>query len=670
MSHKPWPAAVAGTAAVSLLAIGLVALLGWHTGQVALLTYGSTGTPLRYNAALSFVMLGAALHLLARGHSRPANWVAATATTIGTLTLTQYVLSVDLGIDRFFYGGYVEAPRMAPNAAFGIALAGMSIHLLACCGHRRRAVAAVAVVGGIVTAVGVTAAFGYAVDLPSTYVWLGLTPLSPPGALGITVLGAGLVASAWGSSETVDSPLPSWLPLAAGMLVMMVGVLLWEAFAGQEHSADLHTRENLRRVLPGLILATMALLAVAVAVMVFFFLRLLQQRTEIAVAEEHARRQATVLQRILDVLPVGVWVADGSGRIVKANASGELIWGAAPAVGLDEYVQYKGWWPNTGDRLESRDWALARALLTGETIRNEMVDIEAFDGQRKTILNSAAPLVENGAVAGAVVVVQDITERRSVEKALADRTRELERSNTDLEQFAYVASHDLQEPLRMVASFTQLLAKRYRGALGSDADEYIAFIVDGAVRMQRLLSDLLAYSRVGTRGRPITPVAAGEALRDALANLKLAIEDTAAAIEAEPLPMVLADAAQLTQVFQNLIANALKFRRDDRPPRVRITAEEGGGTVTLTVADNGIGVEERHSDRIFDIFRRLDTSGRYPGTGLGLAICKRIVVRHGGRVWVESSTGEGARFRFTLHSAGAAIGAARGVHASLLEGTA
>jgi len=243
---------------------------------------------------------------------------------------------------------------------------------------------------------------------------------------------------------------------------------------------------------------------------------------------------------------------------------------------------------------------------------------------------------------------------RSMELAsqeLHERNHALSRSNTELQQFAYIASHDLQEPLRMVSGYMQLLVRRYKDKLPQDAQEFIAYAVDGVQRMQRLINDLLTYSRVETRQRPLTPVSLTEALREAITNLQMAVAESQAVIVHDPLPTVLGDAAQLMQVFQNLIGNAIKFRTPQAAPHVRISARRVGTEWTISVSDNGIGIDPQYADRIFVIFQRLHTTSEYPGTGIGLAICKKIVERHMGRMWVESQAGRGATFLFTLPGA-------------------
>jgi len=246
----------------------------------------------------------------------------------------------------------------------------------------------------------------------------------------------------------------------------------------------------------------------------------------------------------------------------------------------------------------------------------------------------------------------DITERRKTEEDMARLLSELQRSNKELEQFAYIASHDLQEPLRMIASYVQLLEQKYKGRLDEKADKYIYFAVDGALRMQNLIEALLAYSRVTTRGAPFDPVDTNLVFTHVVVNLSAVIKENHAVVTKDPLPTVRGDEAQLAQLFQNLIGNAIKFRKPDTPPLVHVSAKKARKQWAFSVRDNGIGMEAKYFDRIFQIFQRLHTHAEYPGTGIGLAICKRIVERHGGRIWLESAPGEGTTFFFTLATIG------------------
>jgi signal transduction histidine kinase len=234
---------------------------------------------------------------------------------------------------------------------------------------------------------------------------------------------------------------------------------------------------------------------------------------------------------------------------------------------------------------------------------------------------------------------------------LEEANRYLTEANGNLERFAFIASHDLREPLRTIISFTQLLARRYRGRLDADADEFIGLVIDAAMRMDSLTRDLLVFSQVGSEGPPLTPIDSGTICAGALDNLHGAINESGATITCGPLPIVLGDGAQLLQLFQNLISNAVKFRRPGTPPTVRVTAEPGKGEWLFTIADDGVGIPETDQD-VFEIFRRLHHQRDFPGTGVGLAICKRVVVHHGGRIWIERSPRGGTDVHFTLLAGG------------------
>ena len=260
--------------------------------------------------------------------------------------------------------------------------------------------------------------------------------------------------------------------------------------------------------------------------------------------------------------------------------------------------------------------------------------------------------VEFGTEIQTLVMMLDITERKHAEQQRDRQAAELSRSNQELEQFAYVASHDLQEPLRMVSSYCELLARRYKGKIDQDADDFIQFAVDGAKRMKDLIDDLLMYSRVGRREKPLVLIDAGERVKTALANLEVAINETGASIVCEKLPQVMADPVQLTQVFQNLLSNALKFC-GSRRPNIHVSARRSNERQDpprwiFSIQDNGIGIEPQFQERVFEIFQRLHTRNEYAGNGMGLAITKKIIERHGGTIWVESTPGAGTTFFFTL----------------------
>lgn len=239
------------------------------------------------------------------------------------------------------------------------------------------------------------------------------------------------------------------------------------------------------------------------------------------------------------------------------------------------------------------------------------------------------------------------TDHHRTAEMLQRQAEELARSNKELEQFAYVASHDLQEPLRMVVSYLQLIERRYKGKLDADADDFIGFAVDGSRRMQRLINDLLTYSRVGRSGVKVGAVDCNQVVDRVIEDLAASVRETGALVTRETLPTVRGDASQLGQVFQNLIGNGLKFRRA-LPPTVHISVQEHPREWVFRVQDNGIGIEGEYTDRIFSLFQRLHGRGEYPGSGIGLALCRKIVEWHQGRIWVESTPGSGSTFLFTL----------------------
>jgi PAS domain S-box-containing protein len=358
-------------------------------------------------------------------------------------------------------------------------------------------------------------------------------------------------------------------------------------------------------------------------------------------AEEALRESEDRYRDLVECSQYLICTHDLQGQILSVNQEGVKLLGYNKRDFLNKNIQ---------DLLgpKSRDeFAMYLDTIQKYRVAKGLMRIRTAAGEDR-ILEYHNTLRTEG-VASPVVraIAHDITERKDVEKALRKKTEELARSNEDLEQFAYVASHDLQEPLRTVTSYVQLLARRYQGKLDSDADEFIGFAADGAIRMWKLINDLLAYSRVGTQGKELSPIDSEAVLAQSIDDLKVAIEENGALVTHDPLPMVMADRPQLGQLFQNLIGNAIKFLGNE-PPHVHISASRSGNGWTFSVRDNGIGIAAEYSERIFIIFQRLHSREEYAGTGIGLAICKRIVERHGGRIWVKSDVGKGATFYFIL----------------------
>lgn len=390
----------------------------------------------------------------------------------------------------------------------------------------------------------------------------------------------------------------------------------------------------------------------------FASMRAARKQAELDLADrrreaEHARQDR---EMILSAPQEGICGLDGDGRITFINPSARRLlgWADDEGVGLALHgaVHHHR---SDGTAYPSCECPMFLTLRDGQP--REVMD-EVYwrkDGTSFPVEYSVSAIRRDDVTTGVVVVFRDITQRRAIEQALHDKTAELERSNTELEQFAYVASHDLREPLRMVTSYMALLERRYGDRLDQDAHDFIAFARDGAQRMDRLVLDLLEYSRIGRIAPPKETLTLRQIVDDAVRPLQAQTEAEGGAVRVEDglddLPPVFGCRDELARLVQNLVANALKYHHPDRPPLVTLSARRDGAAVVLSVADNGIGIDPQYFDRIFMIFQRLHTREQYPGTGIGLAICKRVAEQHGGRIWLESTPDQGSTFHVRLPAA-------------------
>jgi PAS domain S-box-containing protein len=350
-------------------------------------------------------------------------------------------------------------------------------------------------------------------------------------------------------------------------------------------------------------------------------------------------------QSIFDAASQVILVISGNGCIRMVNRRVAEVFGYDPSELIGQELElllperYRG--VHAGHRAGYFSEPRVRAMGAGMDLAGRRKDGTEFPAE----IGLSFAKTRDGLVA--IALVSDITERKRAADQLARATEDLRRSNAELEQFAHAASHDLQEPLRMITSYLAILDKRYGGQLDDDAREFIHYAVDGAKRMKGLIQDLLRFSRVGIQATDFSTVSAEALVQNALANLQTAVDDRHAVVTRDPLPVVFADPILLTDVFQNLIGNAIKFQKGTQP-MVHISLEKQGDAVVFSVRDNGIGIAPQHAERIFGIFERLHGSEEYPGSGIGLAISKKIVEHHGGRIWLQSTPGEGSTFYFSI----------------------
>jgi PAS domain S-box-containing protein len=363
-----------------------------------------------------------------------------------------------------------------------------------------------------------------------------------------------------------------------------------------------------------------------------------RQRAERALRESEER-----FRMLFEQAPLGYQSLDDEGRLVEVNEAWlEMLGYAREGVLGKRFSALLT--PADGFRFEER---FPRFKAAGATYGTEFSMVRRDGEQVDVSIDGRIGYDLDGRFAQAICILTDITERKRAEEELQRYARELARSNAELEQFAYVASHDLREPLRTVSSYLELLDERYGNSLDKDGAEFVAYALDGAVRMQELIDALLEYARVSTTGSEFEVVDCQTVLEQSLRDLQSVIKESRAKVSSEPLPQVMGDEVQLGQLLQNLIGNGIKFRAKARP-KIHIGARQEGEERVFSVRDNGIGLDPQYAERIFEVFQRLHTRDEYPGTGIGLAICKRIVERHGGQIWAESQPGEGATFHFTL----------------------
>ncbi len=663
-------------AGIFVMLIGTIGLLGWIFDIEMFKQFLHHGIAIKANTAIALLLAGLSLCLFALDQRR--RWLrrvgqacAALVLIVGTLSLSEHVVGWNLGIDQIFFHeepgppGSLGPGRPGPPASLCFVLSGLALLLLHERSKENRILLQILALGiGLIAAPGL---IGYVYDVEALYGIAQYTAIAFHTALALVMLAVGILFACpnegiaslvydkgIGGSLARRFLLPAFLlPLVLGwlrlrgerlgyfeaafgtavmMLIMMTllsTLVLWIAAISSR-------AESQRRQAEEALLAANQELEHRVA----------ERTDELHTAFRYAR---SLLEASLDPLVT----ISPEGKVTDVNQATE----AATGVGREQLIGSVFSSYFTDPEMAGKGY---RRVLSDGFVKDYPLTIRHVSGSTMDVLyNAVVYKNEAGQMQGVFAAARDITERKRAEEELshyrehleelvAQRTEELARSNRDLEQFAYAASHDLQEPLRMIVGYLQLLGDRYRGQLDEKADKFINYAVDGAGRMSTLIHDLLNYSRVSTQGKELQNTDSQKALEFALRNLGSAIQESGATVTHDSLPMVRADNTQLAQLFQNLIGNAVKFRAAERPPQIHVSVRNEQEHWLFGVQDNGIGFEQEYQDKIFMIFQRLHSRGQYPGTGVGLAICKRVVERHGGRIWAAGELGKGATFFFTI----------------------
>lgn len=637
--------------AVLAVAIGFSVLLGWEFGSVALKSVLPGFATMKANTALAFVLCGAALWFLHRPvHKQNAArvWLgggcAAVVILIGVVTLGEYLFGWNPGIDQLLFRDTATAPPLHPGrpafaTALNFSLLGAAFLLMEVDARVSRYIAQG--MGLIVFSIGFLALLGYAYHVSALYHVPAYSSMAVHTGILFVLLSVALPCTqperGWIGMVTEEGPGGTLLRLLLPAVVLGPPIIggIWLAW---ERAGLYHSRFGLA------LFATSNMLVFSA--MVWFAAYSIQSvEAERKRAEQQLKasfKEVCDLKTALDEHAI-VAITDPQGKITFANDKFCAIskYSREELLGQDHRI--------VNSAYHSKEFIgdLWRTIASGRVWHGEIKN-KAKDGSYYWVDTTIVPFLNaDGKPYQYVVIRADITERKQQAEAILHANEALERSNVELQQFAYIASHDLQTPLRNISGFLQLLKSHYAGKLDEKADHWIRRSIQSSQQLHVLITDILAYSRVDSRARPFKPVSLREVFDDSVGLLEASIRDAGGEVTCDELPTVMGDQSQLVQLMHNLIGNGLKYHGPE-PPRVHVSAERLGDDWVVSVRDNGIGIAPKHHERIFEIFKRLHTREEYPGTGIGLAVCRRVVHRHGGKIWAESETDHGSVFKFTI----------------------
>lgn len=631
---------------ILIATFGFIMVLGWILNISMLESPGPDFSTVKSDLALCFVLIGISLWLLQtriinKRNQQIAHVLAVIVVLIGFLTIMEYISSLSFGIDQILFR---ESPgalnTLSPNrmefiAALNLSLVGTALLLL---GKRIEKHKPAQYLGIIVGILSLMAFMGYIYHISNHYMEYNYTEAAIYAVILFMLVSSAVlfarpdkgimkVLTGTGLGSTL-----AWRLIPVVIIIsLLLGYfhLLWQ----QDGFYDTPFETT------AIIISMIILLLIVIWINVNSLNKIDYKHRETA---EDVKRLADIVESSDDAI-----ISKDLNSIISSwNRGAEMMYGYSASEMVGKHIS---------TLMTSHEWEKVSNLVEEVKAGKSAAQYEAKrlrkDGTEIDISVTLSPIKNyEGEISGISVIARNISKRKKAEAKLKETVDELKRSNDELQQFAYITSHDLQEPLRTIASFTQLLEKRYKSRLDSDADEYIDFVVDAAIRMKEMIQGLLYYSRVGTKGGEFKATDTEEVLKTALSNLHATIQENKAEITHGNLPIVIADKRQLIQLFQNLIGNAMKFRKPGVHPKIRIMAvmDEKKNEYIFSVSDNGIGMEPEYSGKIFEVFKRLHTIDEYRGAGIGLAISKRILERHGGHIWVKSSLGKGSTFYFTL----------------------
>ncbi len=623
--------------------LGLIMVLGWIFNISVLESPGSNFSTVKSDLALCFVLIGISLWLIQtrtmnKQKQRTAHLLAGVVVLIGILTVIEYIFPFNLGNLIWFkeapYVFNTSSNRMEFIAALNISLIGTALLLLGRGIEKHRLAQYLCIIVGILSLMGL---MGYIYHISNQYIEYNYTE---------TAIYAVILFMLTSSAVLFARPDKGMMKLLTGTglgssfawrltpLVIISSIfigyfhLLWQ----QDGFYDTPFENT------AIIISMITLFLIVIWINVSSLNKIDYKRRE---TEEKIKRLANIVESSDDAI-----ISKDLNSIISSwNKGAEKMYGYSAHEMIGKHISIL---------MTPSEWKkvskLVEEVKRGKSIAQYETKRLRKDGSEIHVSITLSPIKNyEGKIAGISVIARDISKRKKAEEQLKETIDELKHSNDELQQFAYITSHDLQEPLRTIASFAQLLERRYKSKFDDDADEYIDFIVDAAVRMKEMIQGLLYYSRVGTKGGEFKLTSAEESLKDALSNLQLTIIENKAKITHDKLPMIIADKGQLTQLFQNLIENAIKFRKPDIYPKIHVSArKDPQNEYIFSVSDNGIGMEQQYTDKIFEVFKQLHAMNEYRGAGIGLAISKRIVDRHNGHIWVKSKLGEGSTFYFSI----------------------